>query len=242
MAAQCLSRERIERHQLVDLVAEQLDAEPFLFVRGIHLDDVAPDAERAAAEIVIVALVLNLDQLAEDLLATDALPPFERQQHAVVRLGRAEAVDARDAGDNDDVAPLEEGAGRRQSHAVDLVVDGRFLLDVRIGGRHVRFRLVVIVVADEVFDGVFGEKPAEFLVELRRERFVVDHDERRPVHAGNRMGHRERLARTGDAEQHLMRIAALQSLHELRDGPGLIAGQLEIGHEVEAVVQRGHRT
>ena len=53
--------------------------------------------------------------------------------------------------------------------------------------------------------------------------------------------HRERLARAGDAEQHLVRIAALEPLDELADRARLIAGELEIGDEVEAVVQRGHR-
>jgi hypothetical protein len=68
----------------------------------------------------------------------------------------------------------------------------------------------------------------------------VDHDQRGPVHAGQRLGHREGLSRAGDAEQHLMRIAAIQPLDELADGALLVAGQLEIGDEVEVVVHRGH--
>jgi hypothetical protein len=43
--AQRLAGQRIERAQLVDLVAEQLDAQRLLFVRRIDLDDVAADAE-----------------------------------------------------------------------------------------------------------------------------------------------------------------------------------------------------
>ena len=36
------SRDRVERRQPVDLVAEQLDAEALLFVRG-YLDDADPE-------------------------------------------------------------------------------------------------------------------------------------------------------------------------------------------------------
>ena len=89
-----LAGERIERDELVDLVAEQLDAQRAVLVRQVDLDDVAADAEDAAVEIVVVALVLDLDQLAQDLLAVDALAALERQHHPVVGLGRAEAVDA----------------------------------------------------------------------------------------------------------------------------------------------------
>ena len=183
VAAKRLAGQRIERAQLVHLVAEQLDAQRALFVRQVDLDDVAADAEHAAAEVVVVALVLDLDQLAEDLLAVDALPALERQHHPVVRLRRAEAVDARDAGDDDDVAALEQRARRRQPHAIDLVVDRRFLLDVRVGGRDVGLGLVVVVVADEVLDGVLGKEALELLVELGGQRLVVRHDQRR---AGSR--------------------------------------------------------
>src|SRR5436853_28591 len=77
-------------------------------VGGEDFDDVAADAEDAARECMIVPLVLDLDQLSQDLIAVDALSAFEREHHAVIRFRRSQAVDARHAGDDDDVAPLEE--------------------------------------------------------------------------------------------------------------------------------------
>ena len=237
---QRLAGDRIERGQLVDLVAEQPDAKRDLFVRRIDLDDVAAHAEVAARELVIVALVLNLDQLAQDLIAIDALPFFERQHQAVVRIRRAEAVDARHAGDDDDVAALEERPRRRQPHAIDLVVDRRFLLDVGVAGRHVGFGLVVVVVADEVLDGVVGKEAPELLEQLRGERLVVRHHQRRPVHARDDLRHGVGLARAGDAEQHLMLVAAVQPVDQLGHGMDLIAAKLEVGCEVEVIGDGRH--
>jgi hypothetical protein len=82
-----LAGERIEPGQLVDLVAEQANPEGVLLVRRHDLDDVAAHAESAAAELDVVAFVLDLDQLAQDVVALDALPFLERQHHPVVRLG-----------------------------------------------------------------------------------------------------------------------------------------------------------
>ena len=209
--------------QLVDLVAEQPDAQRRLLVRRIHLDDVAAHAERAAAELVVVALVLDLDELAEDLVAIHPLPALERQQHAVVRLGRAQAVDARHAGDDDDVAALEERARRREPHAIDLVVDRRFLLDVRVARRDVGFGLVVVVVADEILDGVLREEAPELLDRAAPPASCCAPS---PASAGSRVGddagHGEGLARAGDAEQHLVLVAAIQPLDAApaRRGPG----------------------
>ena len=148
---------------------------------------------------MIVALVLNLDQLAQDRVAVDALAALERQHQAVVRLGRTEAVDAGHAGDDDDVASLEQRARGGQPHPVDLVVNGRFLLDVRVAGRHVGFRLVIVVIADEVLDRVVGKEAAELLEQLRGEGLVVRHDQRGAVHARNHLRHAVGLAGTGDA-------------------------------------------
>src|SRR5207249_3235859 len=87
---------------------------------------------------------------------------------------------------------------------------------------------------------VLWEEPAKLLKELRGERLVVNHDERRPVHAGDGLRHGERFARTGDPEQHLVWIAALQSFDELTNSPRLIAGEIEIRDEVEAIVNGRH--
>jgi hypothetical protein len=49
-------------------------------------------------------------------------------------------------------------ARRRVAHAVDLLVDRGILLDIGVGARHIGFRLVVVVVGDEIFDRVVGKK------------------------------------------------------------------------------------
>src|SRR6266436_4871056 len=84
VAAQRLAGERIERREPVDLVSEQLDPQSLFLVGQIHLDDVAPHPKRAAAEVVVVAFVLNFDELAEHLFPGNALAALERQQHAVI--------------------------------------------------------------------------------------------------------------------------------------------------------------
>src|SRR5207248_2663951 len=101
--------DRIDARDLVDLVAEELDADGVVLVGGPELEDVAADAERAAPEVVRRALVLHLRQLAQVLRERLLHAPLEEEEHAEVEVGIADAVDARDGGDDDDVAPLEDG-------------------------------------------------------------------------------------------------------------------------------------
>ncbi len=205
-----------------DLGAPKFDAQGEVIVRRINFDDVAADAEGAAAKF-LGALVLNFHQLAQDGFAGDGLALFEQQHHAVIGFGRADAVDAGDGGDHDDVAAFEERARGGHAQLVEFVVDGGFFFDVGVAGRDVGFGLVVIVIADEIFDGVIGKERFEFVEELGGESFVVSQDDGRAVQFFDDLGHRERFARAGDAEQNLVAVSAADALQELRDGLGLIA-------------------
>ena len=222
-----LAGERVDGAQRVDLVAPHLDAEGALFVRRLNFDHVAAHAEGAAAQI-LAALVLNVHQAAKQRLARDALAGLEHHQHAVIGLGRSQAVDAGDRSDHDDVAALEERARGAHAQSVQLIVDRRFLLDIGVRGRQVGFGLVIVVVADEILDRVLREEVAELVEELRGESLVVRQDQGGPVDALDELGHREGFARAGYAEQHLMLVAALDAAHQLRDGLGLIAAGLVV--------------
>jgi len=79
------------------------------------------------------------------------------------------------------------------THAVDLVVDDRVLLDVGIARRDVRFGLVVVVVADEVLDGVVGKELSHLAVELSGQGLVGGDDQRRTLGGRDDIGDREGL-------------------------------------------------
>ena len=69
--------------------------------------------------------------------------------------------------------------------------------------------LVVVVVRHEVLDGVVGQQLAELVGELRGERLVRRHDERRPLDLLDEPGGRGRLARPGGAEEHDVLLPAV---------------------------------
>ncbi len=176
-----LAGQRVELGDPLDDVAEELDPDERLLRRRLELERVAADAEPGAAHRLVVALVLEVDEVAQDgvapVLAAD--PQLEDGRAVVDR--RAEAVDARHRGDDDHVASLEQGVRRGVAEPVDLVVARRVLLDVGVAPGQVRLGLVVVEVADEVLDRVLREELAELGVELGGERLVVGEDQGRLV-------------------------------------------------------------
>ena len=219
-----LPGERIELVDRFDLVAEQRHPPgAVLVVGGEDLDHVAAHAEGAAIEVAGAALVLQRDEVGDELALVDALALLEREGHRRIGLDRADAVDARHRRHDDDVVALEQRARRAVAHAVDLLVDRGFLLDIGVGARHVGFGLVVVVIADEILDRVVGKEAPELAVELGRERLVGREDERRALRLLDHPRHGEGLAGAGDAEQHLRAVLAIDALDEVGDRLRLVA-------------------
>jgi hypothetical protein len=113
---------------------------------------------------------------------------------------------------------------------VDLFIDVGVLGDVGVAAGDVGLRLVVVVVGDEVLNGVLWEELAELGVELGGEGLVGGHDEGGAVGAGDDVGHGEGLAAAGDAEHGLVLVLLVEASDELIDGLRLVAGHLVVGH------------
>ena len=173
-----LPGERVHLGDALHFVAEELDADQAILGGGDELQGVAPNAEAGTRQRGVVALVLEIHEVAQHgvaaVLPADAQP---QDRGAVVDRG-AQAVDAAHAGDDDHVAPLEQRLGGRVAQLVDLVVPAGVLLDVRVRARQVRLGLVVVEVADEVLDGVVREELAELGVQLGGQGLVVGEHQR----------------------------------------------------------------
>ena len=105
------------------VIAEELDAVHELLVDGDELEHVAAYAKRAAHEVDVVATVLHVDELAQKHVAIDLVADADARRHLHVVGGRAQAVDARDRGDDQRVGTRKQRLRRGVAQALDLVVD-----------------------------------------------------------------------------------------------------------------------
>ena len=122
------------------------------------------------------------------------------------------AIKAGDGRDDQHVAtPGEERSRGAQAELVDFLIDSHILLDVRVGGGQVSLGLIVVVVGNEVLDGVLREEGLEFAVELGGQRLVVTQNERGFADPLHDVCDGERFAGAGDAEKGLIRHAALDA-------------------------------
>ncbi|MCY1356556.1 hypothetical protein D9M69_430130 [compost metagenome] len=114
-----------------------------------------------------------------------------------------------------------------------MVVDRSVLLDVGVGGWDVGFRLVVVVVGNEILDGIVRKEGSELAVQLGSQCLVGRQDQRGPLNLGNDVRNAEGLPRPRHTQQGLVRKAGFQSFHHLANGLRLVAGGLEAGDKLE---------
>ncbi len=233
------SGEGVEAVDRFDFVAEEDDADAFGGVGGEDVEGVAARAEGARLGGDVVARVLDGDEPLHHGVAFGGVAGAQGDDHAAVVLGGAEAVDAGDGGDDDDVGPVDERVGGGEAEAVDFVVGGGVLLDVGVGLGDVGLGLVVVVVADEVLDGVVREELLELGVELGGEGLVVADDQRGAAEARDDVRHREGLAAAGDAFEGAVALAGGEGGAHGVDRLRLVAGRREGGYELKGGVHAG---
>ena len=234
-----LARHLIDLGDLLHLVAKELKAQRMLGIGRKHVHHIAPHAEAPALQVVVVAVVLDVDERVDEVVALERHLLVHVGREARVVLGAADAVDARDARHHDHVAPREQARRGLVAQHLHLLVDGGVLLDVGVRLRHVGLGLVVVVVRDEVDHGVLGKELAHLGRHLGREGLVGLHDERGLAERLDGLGHGEGLARARHAEQRLVAVARADAGRELLDGLGLVARRLVGAHHMEPRVALG---
>ena len=223
-AGALLAGKRIEFADFLDIVAEKADPpRHVLIVAGKDFQAVAADAEIAAREGGVIALVLERDELADQLTLVDRFALLDVEDHRRIGFDRTDTVEARHRGDDDHVVAFEQRARGRVAHAVDRLVYAAFLLDIGVAARDVGFGLVIVVIADEIFDCILGEEALELAIELRGEDLVGREDQCGPLQFLDYLGHGEGLARPGHAQQHLRLVAVLGRAAQFGDRSRLVA-------------------
>ena len=191
----------------VDLIAEEIKAPGRIVIVGREqLNRIAAYAEGAPRKGEIIALILQGDELRHQLAWINLVPAREVDGHLCVGLDRADTVNARHRRHDDTIIPLQNGARRGVAHPVDLLIYARVFLDKRVRAGDVSFRLIIIIIADEIFDRIVREEGFKFGIKLRGEGLVRCHDQGGALRLLDDLRHGEGLAGAGHAKQDLIAV------------------------------------
>ena len=116
----------------------------------------------------------------------------------------ANTVNGGHGGDDNHVVARHQVLGGGKAHLFDVFVNRAVFFNEQVAAGHIGFGLVIVVVGNEIFHRVFGEKLAHFGVELGGKGFVVCHDDSGSAALSDDVRHCIGFARTGYTEQGLI--------------------------------------
>ena len=228
------ARHRVHQRDAVHFVAEEFDPGRIVGATEENVHGVAPDAEGTALELGLRPVVEGVHDLVQEPGHGHGLALVDRDGLVVEVVRVADAVQAGDRRDDDDVpAPRHQGGGGAHAEFVDLVVDAQVLFDIGVGDGDVGLRLIIIVVGDEILHRVVREERLELAVQLRGERLVVAQDQGRTLEALDDVGHREGLSGAGHAQERDVPHAFGKGVAKAFDGGRLVPGWLVFGLKLE---------
>ena len=188
------ARHGIHQRNAVHLVAEELDPGGIVGAAQENINGIAPDTEGTAFELGLRPVIEGVHNLIQETGHRQGLPFVDRDCLVMEIVRIADAVQAGDGRDDDDVpAPRHQGGSSAHTEFVDLVVDAQVLFNVRVCRRNIGLRLIVVVVGNEVLHRIVREERLELAVQLRSQRLVVAQDQGWALETLDDIGHREGL-------------------------------------------------
>ena len=189
---------RIERRDTVYLVIPELDTigcSVKSFDSRKNINRIAVYTKAASVELYFIIDIKGIHEAAQQFIPV--YPHSLLQIHHL--LGKScrichtiQAGDRRN--DNDVLPPRQQRSGCTQAKFIDLVVDLQILFYIGVRRRQVSLRLVIIVIGDEIFDGIVREKGLELTVQLGSEGFVMTQDQGRLLHFLDHIGDSKSLS------------------------------------------------
>ena len=99
-----LASERVESHDLLNLITEHLDAHGEFLIHRNDFNGITAYTESSTLEGHIVSLILNIDKLTQKCVPFDFIANLEADHSIDVLLRSAKTIDTRDSCNDNDVA------------------------------------------------------------------------------------------------------------------------------------------
>ncbi len=149
------SRNWVNHSEPVNLVTEKLDAYRVIAIANAYVHRVPAHPESSSLEVGLRPRIECIHKLIEQPREASLLAASHHNSLRMKVFRVADAVETGDAGNHNHVPAAGHQGGRRaQAELLDFVVDAQILFYIGVGRRDICFRLIVVIVGDEIFDGV----------------------------------------------------------------------------------------
>ena len=114
-----------------------------------NFDHIPTDTKRTSFKIQIIAVILHFHQSAQDFIPVLLHAGAQGKHHAVVFLRVTQAINTRNAGNNNNILSLHQRRRGGMAQLINFIIDRGILFDIGIRTWYIRLGLIIIIIADE---------------------------------------------------------------------------------------------
>ena len=218
----------------LNLVSPKENSIPKISIRKKNIHGIPLDSEGTMRQIQLSPAVENVHQLEKQLISRNPITFLKFDYIFCKFFWISYPINTRNRCYHNHVPSARKQSGRcTEPEFFNFFIDRKILFDVGTRTGNKGFWLVIIVIRNEVFYGIFWKKLLEFTVKLCCQSFVVTQDQCRFLGLLNQVGNRKSLARACHTEQNLCRIAIVHAFYKLGDSLWLVTSWLIFGSEFE---------
>ena len=167
--------------------------------------------ERTTLKIHLVARVLHVNESLDHIITVNLHSGTQGNHHVHIVIRTTNAIDTGYGCYDNDIFSLRQRCRGRKAQLINLIIYRGILRYISVRLRHIRFRLIIIIVGDKILNGILREKFFHFSVQLPRQCLVVGNNQRRLIQRLNDICHRKGLSRTGHTQQCFKLVAFFES-------------------------------
>ena len=142
-----LSRQHIHFCNSVNLISKKFDANRILrFICRNDLKHIPVYTEAATLEIHLISLILDINQSPNYIIAINLHTRSERHHHVHIVIRATDSIDTGYGRHYNHISALSQCSCCRQAQLINFIIDGRIFRNISIRLRHIRFRLIIVII------------------------------------------------------------------------------------------------
>ena len=216
---QCLLRNRVNLGYSVNLIPKEFHSYQILStLRRIDINNISMHSETASLQVHIISVILHLNQSPYNLFSVLLHSRTQRKHHSLIFVRAAQTIDTGYAGYYYYISSFCQGCCCRQTQLINLFIYRRILRYISICRRHIRLRLIIIIIRHKIF--------LKLTVKLRCQSLIMCDNQCGFIQRRNDICHCKCLTRTGNSKQGLKLITLLKSLYQFCNRLRLVSCRL----------------
>ena len=191
---------RVKLFYLFNFITKKVNAEGVVIIPRKDIKHIAFDTEVAVPKFGSCASIEALYQSVHQLGTREYIALFEGN-HVLLKFDRVtDTIQTRHRCHNQYIAPTrQQSRGGAKAQFFNFIVNREVFFDISTCGRYIGFRLIVVVVRNEVFYSVIGEESLKFRIQLSSQRLIMCQHKSRTLNAFYHISDSKSLSRARNA-------------------------------------------